>query len=187
MSSTAADGRPAMIKVRAAERNGRWASGVGQAAASASDRVGEAVQDLPGAGQAQRSVRAIADAVSDQDPLLLAAIGLAFGTALGSMLPGTRLEDETFGGVGKVLSQGPVRLNSTRDWRRSRRQLGTPWRRLNRKPRRKVSCPRASVPPLRTGSPTSSMRPSTRRTTRCAAATRERAVGRGGGAAAASR
>ena len=84
---------------------GRWASGVGQAAASASDRVGEAVQDLPGAGQAQRSVRAIADTVSDQDPLLLAAIGLAFGTALGAMLPGTRLEDETFGGVGKILRQ----------------------------------------------------------------------------------
>ena len=84
---------------------GRWASGVGQAAASASDRVGEAVKDLPGAGQAQRSVRAIADTVSNQDPLLLAAVGLAFGTALGAMLPGTRLEDETFGGVGKSLRQ----------------------------------------------------------------------------------
>lgn len=84
---------------------GRWASGVGQAAASASDRVGKAVEDLPGAGQAQRSVRAIADTVSDQDPLLLAALGLAFGTALGAMLPGTRLEDETFGGVGKSLRQ----------------------------------------------------------------------------------
>ena len=50
-------------------------------------------------------MRAIADTVSDQDPLLLAALGLAFGTALGAMLPGTRLEDETFGGVGKTLRQ----------------------------------------------------------------------------------
>ena len=84
---------------------GRWASGVGQAAASVSNHVGEAVQDLPGAGQAHQSVRAIANTVSNQDPLLLAALGLAFGTALGALLPGTRLEDETFGGVGKVLRQ----------------------------------------------------------------------------------
>ena len=60
---------------------------------------------LIGVGLAQRSVRAIADTVSDQDPLLLAALGLAFGTALGAMLPGTRLEDETFDEVGKVLRQ----------------------------------------------------------------------------------
>jgi len=87
------------------EAAGRWASGVGQAAASVSDRVSGAVQDLPGAEQAQRSVRAVADTVSDQDPLLLAAMGLAFGTALGAMLPGTRVEDETFGSVGETLRQ----------------------------------------------------------------------------------
>ena len=56
---------------------------------------------LPGSA-ARRHGCAIADY---QDPQLLAAIGLTFGTALGAMLPGTRLQDRTFGGVGKVLRQ----------------------------------------------------------------------------------
>ena len=66
MAIIAANLRPAMIRVRAGLPP-RLVAGPPeweQAAASASDRIGKAVQDLPGAGQAQRSVRAIADTVS---------------------------------------------------------------------------------------------------------------------------
>jgi len=80
-----------------------WAASASQAATAVSSKIGSVVGDLPGAEQAQRSLRTVTDTVSDQDPLLLAAMGLAFGTALGAMLPGTRLEDETFGRVGQSL------------------------------------------------------------------------------------
>jgi len=84
---------------------GGWAASAGEAASSISQKVGEAVADLPGAGQAQDSLRAVAGTVTNQDPLLLAAMGLAFGAALGAMLPGTRIEDQTLGSIGETLRE----------------------------------------------------------------------------------
>ena len=80
-----------------------WVDSAGQAATAVSSKIGSVIGDLPGAEQAQRSLRTVTDTVADQDPLLLAAMGLAFGTALGAMLPGTRLEDETFGRAAQSL------------------------------------------------------------------------------------
>jgi hypothetical protein len=46
---------------------------------------------------ADRGRRTVMEAV-DREPLVLGAVGLAVGAAMGAMLPGTRFEDETFGG-----------------------------------------------------------------------------------------
>ena len=39
----------------------------------------------------------------EREPLVLAALGLTLGTAIGAMLPHTRLEDETLGKYGRKL------------------------------------------------------------------------------------
>jgi hypothetical protein len=60
----------------------------------AADRGHSAVDDVRDV--AQRGRRSIMDAL-DREPLVLGAIGVAVGAALGAMLPGTRFEDATFG------------------------------------------------------------------------------------------
>lgn len=65
--------------------------GYGQDASEAGRRTAESVRDYADSGR-----RSLIDAL-DREPLVLGAIGLAVGAALGAMLPGTRFEDETFG------------------------------------------------------------------------------------------
>jgi hypothetical protein len=45
-----------------------------------------------------RRARQSAQEVFQREPLVLAALGLAVGTAIGAMLPGTSFEDEQLGG-----------------------------------------------------------------------------------------
>lgn len=63
----------------------------GQDASATGRRAAESVRDYADSGR-----RSLSDAL-DREPLVLGAIGLAVGAALGAMLPGTRFEDETFG------------------------------------------------------------------------------------------
>lgn len=48
--------------------------------------------------------------VFEREPLVLAALGLTLGTALGALLPHTRLEDETLGGYGKEMRRAGEEL-----------------------------------------------------------------------------
>jgi hypothetical protein len=41
--------------------------------------------------------RHAAEDMFEREPLVLAALGLTIGTAIGAMLPHTRIEDETLG------------------------------------------------------------------------------------------
>lgn len=75
------------------------------AAGGASDRASRARHEAMDRGyaavdemrdMADRGRRTVMDAL-DREPLVLGAIGVAVGAALGAMLPHTRFEDETFG------------------------------------------------------------------------------------------
>jgi hypothetical protein len=60
----------------------------------ATDRGYAAIEDV--SDLAQRGRRSVMDAL-EREPLVLGAIGVAVGAAVGAMLPGTRFEDATFG------------------------------------------------------------------------------------------
>ena len=47
--------------------------------------------------------RHAAEDMFEREPLMLAALGLTLGTALGALLPHTRLEDEALGKYGRKL------------------------------------------------------------------------------------
>ncbi len=79
----------------AAERARRMGAG-------ASDRAHDAADDFR--DMADRGRRSVMDAL-DREPLVLGAIGLAVGAAIGAMLPNTRFEDETFGETRDSLKQ----------------------------------------------------------------------------------
>ncbi len=65
--------------------------GYRQDASATGRRAAENVRDYADSGR-----RSLTDAL-DREPLVLGAIGLAVGAALGAMLPSTRFEDETLG------------------------------------------------------------------------------------------
>lgn len=69
----------------------------------AADRGYAAADDVR--DMADRGRRTIMDAL-DREPLVLGAIGVAVGAALGAMLPNTRFEDETFGKTREKLVRG---------------------------------------------------------------------------------
>lgn len=55
------------------------------------------------AGQAGLHMRDATQDLIEREPLVLAALGLAAGAAIGAMLPRTAVEDETLGGYGRKL------------------------------------------------------------------------------------
>lgn len=87
------------------------ADGVSDAAKDASDRMRRLRHDAVDHGHAAvdearsmaaRGRRAAADAMANE-PLVLGALAVAVGAAIGAMLPNTRFEDETFGETGDSL------------------------------------------------------------------------------------
>jgi hypothetical protein len=74
----------------AARAAGSYASDYGHYAADAGRSVGRSAERA-----AYRARDGVMDAL-DREPLVVGAIGLAIGAAIGAMLPHTRLEDETF-------------------------------------------------------------------------------------------
>lgn len=86
-----------------------FAEGVVDAGKSAIDSATSAVTDASGrlagsasemgsnVGEMTRRARQSAQEVFQREPLVLAALGLAVGTAIGAMLPSTTLEDEQLG------------------------------------------------------------------------------------------
>ncbi|WP_187969408.1 DUF3618 domain-containing protein [Aquibium microcysteis] len=74
-----------------ASEAGHYAADAGRQAARAGRRVGRSAERA--ANQARDGLM---DAL-DREPLIVGALGLALGAAIGAMLPKTRIEDETFG------------------------------------------------------------------------------------------
>jgi hypothetical protein len=89
----------------------------GKAVDSASDTISGMKERLGSAGARAREgfatrsedfgqhVSESAQVLFEREPLILAALGLAAGTAIGAMLPGTALEDEQFGTYGEKLRE----------------------------------------------------------------------------------
>jgi len=71
---------------------GERIAGAGERIAGATGGAGSMANDLG------RRARQSAQEVFQREPLVLAALGLAVGTAIGAMLPGTSFEDEQLGG-----------------------------------------------------------------------------------------
>ena len=109
----------------AAEMAGEAADTVRHAFAGARDSVSGARDRLAGAGHsvaggargiAARSrsmgahARETAGELFEREPLALAALGLTLGTAIGALLPHTRLEDETLGSYGKEMRRAGEEL-----------------------------------------------------------------------------
>ena len=82
---------------------GHYAADAGRQAARAGRRVGR------GAERAAHQARdGLMDAL-DREPLIVGALGLALGAAIGAMLPSTRIEDETFGKTRDDMKDEAVR------------------------------------------------------------------------------
>jgi Protein of unknown function (DUF3618) len=109
----------------AAEMAGDAADTMRHAYAGAKDSLAGARDSLAGAGQgvaggargiAARSrnmgahARETAGELFEREPLVLAALGLTLGTAIGAMLPHTRLEDETMGSYGEQMRRAGEEL-----------------------------------------------------------------------------
>ena len=85
------------------------------AMASAGERIAGATGDMGSkANDIGQRARQSAQEVFQREPLVLAALGLAVGTAIGAMLPGTSFEDEKLGeyrdklraGAGDLIDKG---------------------------------------------------------------------------------
>src|SRR5918994_7545514 len=95
----------------AMEMAGEAADSVGQTFADARESIAGSARGLAGGARsfADRSrgmgaqARHAAEDMFEREPLVLAALGLTLGTAIGAMLPHTRLEDETLGKYGRKL------------------------------------------------------------------------------------
>ena len=84
------------------------ASSVAEGAADMVSSIGEAVRgtakDLKRkAGDSGQVMQGGFQTILAQDPFVLAALGVALGTAIGAALPRTELEDETLGAMGDQL------------------------------------------------------------------------------------
>ncbi|WP_353643711.1 hypothetical protein [Mesorhizobium sp. WSM2239] len=87
------------------------AGSVGQTLAGAGESIAGSARGVAGGARsfADRSrgmgaqARHAAEDMFEREPLVLAALGLTLGTAIGAMLPHTRLEDETLGKYGRKL------------------------------------------------------------------------------------
>ena len=84
------------------------ASSVAEGAADMVSSIGEAVRgtakDLQRkAGDSGQVMQGGFQTILAQDPFVLAALGVALGTAIGAALPRTELEDETLGAMGDQL------------------------------------------------------------------------------------
>lgn len=88
---------------RASEGVSRASEGMSRAG-HATARAGRAARDQTGsmAGGIQHTFSSLLD----REPLILGALGLAIGAAIGAMLPSTHVEDETFGEQGDKLRRG---------------------------------------------------------------------------------
>lgn len=81
-----------------ADKVSEAASGVKDAISNVTDRATESLHDLRGqAGAAGRKTARSFEDILQQEPLIIGALGLAVGVAVGAALPATSLEDRTFG------------------------------------------------------------------------------------------
>jgi hypothetical protein len=77
---------------------------VQQAFSGATDNMARTAGDFAGRSRGMSSqARRAAEDMFEREPLVLAALGLTVGTAIGALLPHTRLEDEALGNYGGKL------------------------------------------------------------------------------------
>lgn len=97
-SETSASGGLGAASGRFASRAGEVASDVKDAVGQAADRAVHGVQELgQQAGSAGRSAARSFEDLLAHEPLIVGALGLAAGVAIGAALPATAVEDRTFG------------------------------------------------------------------------------------------
>lgn len=91
---------------------GDAASGVRDAASGAADHAAQGLHDLGAqAGSAGRKAARSFEDILKQEPLIVGALGLAAGVALGAAFPSTELEDRTFGAArDNLLDAGEKKL-----------------------------------------------------------------------------
>lgn len=82
------------------------ADSVGQTFAGARESLAGSTHGFAGSARGMGAqARHAAEDMFEREPLVLAALGLTIGTAIGAMLPHTRIEDETLGKYGRKLRQ----------------------------------------------------------------------------------
>jgi hypothetical protein len=82
------------------------AAGAADMASSLKEAVTGTAHSLTSRGaDADRMMRGGVQAILDQDPFVLAALGVALGTAIGAALPATEFEDEQLGPLGDRVRQ----------------------------------------------------------------------------------
>lgn len=79
-------------------------SGAADSLSSTADRLRHGM--LTGASKMPRQMQRSASAMADQEPLLIAALGLTLGAVVGAMLPATDLEREQIGPQADRLREG---------------------------------------------------------------------------------
>lgn len=87
-----------------ASEAGHYAADAGRQAARAGRRVGRG---------AERAATRARDGLMDtleREPLIIGALGLALGAAIGAMLPSTRIEDESFGRTSDGMKDEALRV-----------------------------------------------------------------------------
>lgn len=121
MSEEHSDGATGTIRSMASGAKGAASavssqvSGAGATAADAAGRVASASADYAGRAAGKSSeylhqARRSASDLIDREPLILAGLGLAIGTAIGAMLPASRFEQEEFGEQADRLRKGAEEL-----------------------------------------------------------------------------
>jgi hypothetical protein len=82
------------------------AAGAADMASSVKEAVSGTADSLKRKGaDADRMMRGGVQAILDQDPFVLAALGVALGTAIGAALPATEFEDAQLGSLGDQVRQ----------------------------------------------------------------------------------
>jgi hypothetical protein len=88
----------------AMEMAGEAADSAKQTFAGATDSIAGSARSFAGSSRGMGSqARHAAEDIFEREPLVLAALGLTLGTAIGARLPHSRLEDETLGKYGRKL------------------------------------------------------------------------------------
>ncbi|KQW67005.1 hypothetical protein ASE17_19705 [Phenylobacterium sp. Root77] len=90
---------------RVAEKAGEAASGLKEAVSGAAEHATQGLHDLgKQAGSAGRRAARSFEDVLQQEPLIVGALGLAVGVAIGAALPPTAVEDRAFGAARDKLA-----------------------------------------------------------------------------------
>lgn len=111
-SQAPSQGGLAQAADKLADKVGGAASDVKEAVSGAAEHAVQGVQDLGSqAGAVGRKAARSFEEILQQEPLIVGALGLAVGVAIGAAFPATALEDRTFGAArDKLMDAGGEKL-----------------------------------------------------------------------------